>query len=511
MSKESNTGVCYLVGTGPGDLGLVTLRAKELIERADVIIYDALCNPQMLGWALKEATIVYAGKRAAKHHLTQEETNALLLKETAAGKCVVRLKGGDPFVFGRGGEEAEELVKAGLKFEVVPGISSAIAAPAYAGIPVTHRDYTTQFMVFTGHEDPTKPESTLDYAQIASAPGTKIMLMGVERLETVTGELVKHGAKPETPVALVRWGTTGQQRTISGRLDDIAGIAKKTEFKAPAVCVIGDVVKLREKLSWFEKRPLFGNRIIVTRTRKQAGALSSQLQELGADVLELPTIRIEPPKDPKELAEAVVYAHTYDWIVFTSPNGVDAFFEKFYSVYSDAREIGGVRIAAIGPATAARVAAYRFKVDLQPKEYVAEAIIKAFKEDGCIENLKMLLARADIARDMLPKELEKLGAIVDEAVVYQTVPETEDPTGAIARFQESGADILTFTSSSTVDNFMALKLPLPAHIKIASIGPVTSKTIREHGLEVAVEAKQHDIPGLINAIKQLCKKNKSSS
>jgi uroporphyrinogen III methyltransferase/synthase len=502
MSKtsEPTQGICFLVGAGPGDLGLVTLRARELIERADVIVYDALCNPAMLAWAPAGAEIIYAGKRAAQHALTQDQTNALLVEKARAGKRVVRLKGGDPFVFGRGGEEAEELVAAGLKFEVVPGISSVIAAGAYAGIPITHRDHTAQFTVFTGHEDPNKPESRLDYAQLATNPGTKVMLMGVERLGIITTELIRHGARPDLPVALVRWGTTGRQSTLTGQLDDIAKRVEEAGFKAPAVAIFGDVVKLRKTLNWFETRPLFGKRIVVTRTRKQAGALTGNLRDLGADVIEIPTIRIDPPADLREFGELVAYAHSYDWLVFTSPNGVEAFFEMFYRIYGDAREIGGVRIAAIGPATAAKVAEYRLKVDLQPKEFIAEGVIAAFQAEQSMEHIRVLIVRAEKARDVLPQELTKLGAIVDVATAYRTVPETEDVSGGIARYREEGADLITFTSSSTVENFMALNLPMPPTLKTASIGPITSQTMRDLGLKVDAEAAVFDIPGLIQAI-----------
>lgn len=498
--EKKSAGICYLAGAGPGDIGLVTLRAKEVVEQADVVVYDALCNPEILKWARPDAEVIYAGKRANQHALKQEETNALLVDRTRAGKCVVRLKGGDPFLFGRGGEEAEALATAGLAFEIIPGVTSAIAAPAYAGIPVTHREHTAQLTIFTGHEDPTKPESRLDYAQLAAIPGTRVMLMGVERIGVITGELIKHGARPDLPVALVRWGTTGRQETLTGTLADIAEKVAKAGFKAPAVCVIGEVVKLRDTLGWFDRRPLHGKRIVVTRTRKQAGALSSRLRMLGADVYELPTIRIEPPKDVKEFGLMVGDVHAYDWLVFTSPNGVEAFFEMFFKIRNDAREIGGVRIAAIGPATAAKVREYRLAVDLQPEEFVAEAVVAAFKKDGTIENQRILIARAEEARDVLPEELTKMGAIVDIAVAYRTVPETGDVSGAQARFREEGADMVTFTSSSTAENFMALKLPMPAGIKLASIGPVTSKTMRGLGLKVDVEAGQHDIPGLVAAI-----------
>jgi uroporphyrinogen III methyltransferase/synthase len=499
--KAHSGGICYLAGAGPGDLGLVTLRVKQLVERADVVVYDYLCNPEILGWAPAEAEIIYAGKKAGQHTLKQEEIDALLVERTRAGKRVVRLKGGDPFVFGRGGEEAEALAAAGLAFEIVPGISSAIAAPAYAGIPVTHREHNAQFTVFTGHEDPTKTESSLDFAQLAAARGTKVMLMGVERIGAITSKLIAAGASPESPIALVRWGTTGRQRTLRGTLANIAERVAETGFEAPAVAVIGDVVTLRDKLNWFEARPLFGRRIVVTRTRKQAGALTAGLRELGADVIELPTIRIEPPKDLRAFAELVRDAHSYEWVIFTSPNGVTAFFDLFFKMYDDVRSIGGARIAAIGPATAAKVREYRLGVDLQPKEYVAESILDAFEEFGSVENVTILLARAEQARDVLPAELAKRGAIVDVGVAYRTVPETEDLGGALARFREEGADLITFTSSSTVENFLALKLPIPPGMATASIGPITSQTMRERGLKVDIEAKQHDIPGLIEAIR----------
>ena len=480
----------------------MTLKLKEEVERAEVLVYDYLCNPEILAWAPPGAEIIYAGKKAGQHTLKQEEIDALLVEKTAAGKRVVRLKGGDPFLFGRGGEEAEALAAAGLKFEIIPGVTSALAAPAYAGIPVTHRDHAAQLTIFTGHEDHTKTESTLDFKQLATAPGTKVMLMGVERIAIITAKLMEHGAAADLPVALVRWGTTGRQQTLRSTLGEIAARVEETGFKAPAVAVFGGVVGLRNSLNWFESRPLFGKRIVVTRTRKQAGALTSALRRLGADVLEMPTIRIEPPKDLFEFGQLVQDAHRYDWLIFTSPNGVTAFFEMFYKIFNDAREIGGVRIAAIGPATAARVKEFHMHVDLQPEEYVAESIIKSFQKDGSVENQRLLLVRAEVTRDVLPKELARLGAIVDEAIAYRTVPETEDLSGIVARFKDEGADLVTFTSSSTAENFMALKLPLPPSLKTASIGPVTSKTMRALGLAVDVEAKKYDIPGLLSAICQ---------
>src|SRR5947208_3403862 len=503
MSKSrSKGGKVYLVGAGPGDLGLVTLRAKERIERADVIVYDHLGDPVMLGWARDDAELVSAGKKAGEHALTQDEINQLLVEKARAGKEVVRLKGGDPFVFGRGAEEAKAIVDAGIALEIVPGITSAIAGPAYAGIPVTHRAQNSHVTFFTGHEDPAKSESALNFNALAKLGGTQVMLMGMDKLAAITREMLAHGTRRNLPVALIRLGTSGQQRTIVGTLENIAERASGAGLEAPAVAIFGDVVKLRKNLNWFEKRPLFGKRIVVTRARKQAGKLSSQLRELGADVIELPTIRIEPPSDLREFAELVQDAHSYDWIVFTSVNGVDAFFEMFFKLYDDAREIGGAKFATIGPATAERVKEFHIHVDLQPAEFVAEKVIKEFERAGGVENLRILIARAEKARDLLPKQLSGMGAIVDEAFAYRTVPETYDITGARHRLANEGADLITFTSSSTVENFLDLKLPWPARMKVASIGPITSATARERGLRVDVEAKQHDIAGLVEAIRK---------
>jgi uroporphyrinogen III methyltransferase / synthase len=501
MSKsKSGDGKVYLVGAGPGDLGLVTLRAKECIENADVIIYDHLANPETLGWMRDDAEIVYVGKTPGEAHAAQDEINALLIDKARDGKQVVRLKGGDPFLFGRGAEEAQAIAEAGIPFEIVPGITSSIAGPAYAGIPMTHRAHNSHVTFFTGHEDPAKTESAIDYAALAKLGGTQVMLMGVERLGSITSEMMKHSVRGDLPVALVRWATTGQQETLTGTLQDIAQKAIARGFEAPAVAVFGEVVALRDKLNWYEKRPLLGKRIVVTRTRKQASVLSSKLRALGAHVIELPTIRIEAPSDLREFAELVQDAHIYDWIVFTSANGVEAFFNIFFKLYDDAREIGGARIAAIGPSTAQRVKDFHLHVDLQPQEFVAEDVVREFKKQGSIENLKVLLVRAEKARDLLSKELSALGAIVDEAFAYRTVPETRDTSGARRQLAKDGADLITFTSSSTVENFLALGLPWPKGMQVASIGPITSQTGRDNGLKIDVEAKRHDIDGLVEAI-----------
>jgi uroporphyrinogen III methyltransferase / synthase len=491
-------GKCILAGAGPGDVGLVTLKTKEAVEQADVIVYDYLSNPEILSWSRPAAEIIYAGKQAGAHTLSQTEINDLILQRAKEGKLVVRLKGGDPFVFGRGAEEAEILAQAGVPFEIVPGITSAIAVPAYAGIPVTQRGLTSSFTVFTGHEDPTKEGSAIDYAALVQSRGTLVMLMGAGRLSRVVGELRTNGASPSMPVALVRWGTTGRQETLVGQLQNIEELALDVE--PPVVAVFGDVVTYRQRLKWFEDRPLFGRRIVVTRTRQQAGALSARLRSLGADVTELPTIKIAPPENLMEFGELVRDSFQYDWVVFTSPNGVTAFFDLFFKLYDDARALGNARIAAIGPGTAKRVKDFHLAVDLQPEEAVAERLVEAFQQHESVENLKFLLVRAANARDVLPKRLTQLGAIVDEAIAYRTVPETDDLTGAKKRFTDEGADLITFTSSSTVENFVAMKLPWPQGIKTASIGPITSATMNQTGLKVDVEATQHDIDGLVDAI-----------
>jgi uroporphyrinogen III methyltransferase/synthase len=504
-------GKVYLVGAGPGDAGLITVRGLECVQLADVIVYDNLVNPSLLKHARPDAEIIFAGKTSKRHTLTQDEISALLVEKARASNVVTRLKGGDPFVFGRGGEEAEALLRAGFEFEIVPGISSSIAAPAYAGIPVTHREVASAFMVITGHEDPTKEDSAIDWKQVAQFWGTRVILMGVERIGRIAGELIKHGASPETPVAMIRWGTTGKQQTIEGTLATISDVATKADFKPPAVTVIGEVARLREKLNWFERRPLFGKRIVVTRSRDQASELVRQLTDLGADVLEIPTIRIKPPQSLAPLREAIAGTGIYDWLVFTSPNGVDAFFREFFAKHKDIRELGSLKIATIGAVTAQKLGELHFEVDLQPSEFTTDALLAEFKKSVSCENLKFLLPRADLADERLARGLEALGAIVDDLDAYQTVPETEDRNGHRARLLSEGADLVTFTSSSTVTNFFnlvdmpALRAQFP-QMRFVSIGPQTSQAAREKGLEVAAEAKVHTIPGLVDAILNLVAK-----
>ncbi|PYJ02832.1 MAG: uroporphyrinogen-III C-methyltransferase [Verrucomicrobia bacterium] len=506
-----STGMVYLVGAGPGDAGLLTLRGAELLGRADVVVYDALVNRDLLRLVPRSAELIYGGKRTKEHALAQEELNQLLVAKARAGKCVVRLKGGDPYVFGRGGEEAEELVAAGIRFEVVPGISSVVAGPSYAGIPLTHREHCSSFTVITGHEDPTKEEAVLDYEQLARTPGTKVILMGVERIRQIAESLVADGMDAATPVGMVRWGTTGQQQTIEGTLGTIADVVAANKFTAPAVTVIGEVVKLRGKLNWFEQRPLFAQRIVVTRTREQASQLTHRLRDLGADVLEIPTIRIEPPDDRQPLRESLEGIGEYDWAIFTSPNAVAAFFDYFLKAFEDVRALGNIRLAAVGPATASKLRELHLRVDLMPEESLASKIAGALRKYESLENLRILLARAQVANPDLPRQLEDLGAIVDDIPVYKTVLETEDLTGAAARLLEGGSDWITFTSSSTVENFHA-RFNLPDLLRrfpgarLASIGPETSKAIAALGFKPSVEARHHNIDGLVKALQSAAKK-----
>lgn len=498
------TGTVYLVGAGPGNPDLITLRGKEIIEQADVLIYDALIPAECLAWAPAGCKKIYAGKRASNHAMSQADMNELLVSEARQAQTVVRLKGGDPYVFGRGAEEAETLHQAGISFEVIPGVTSAIAGPAYAGIPVTHRKHCTRFTVFTGHEDSSKKSSTLDLEGIAKTSGTKVILMGMTALKSIMDGLLEHGQSPKTPAAAIQWATTGRQRTITATVGTLATQVAKAKLSAPAVIVIGDVVNERPSLNWFEELPLFGKRIVVTRTREQAGELSKKLRRLGADVIELPTIKIEAPTDKRGFAELVVDAHRYEWLIFTSPNGVERFFTAFFSVYNDIRSLGGARIAAIGPGTAAKLKSYSLGVDLMPKEAVAEGLVKAFKDSqkefGSIEHRMMLWIRSENSRDVISKELSAMQVILDECIAYKTVPDTGDSSGAQALLREHGADIITFTSSSTAENFFKLGLDLPKGCLAASIGPVTTRTLEGLGCKPGITAKQHDIDGLVAAI-----------
>jgi len=501
--RPPGAGCVYLVGAGPGALGLVTLRARQLIGQADVLVYDYLCNPEMLLWARADAEKIYAGKSGNNHTLSQDEINALLVERAGSGRQVVRLKGGDPYVFGRGGEEAQVLVAAGISFEEVPGITSAIAAPAYAGIPVTHRDHASMVTFITGHEDPSKPDSALDWRQLAGLRGTKIFLMGVERLGHITSRLIGEGASPATPVALVRWGTTTRQETLEGTLASIAGLAQARSFKAPAITVVGEVVKLRRELNWYEALPLFGKRVVVTRTRSQASALTEHLVRLGADVLEIPTIRIVPlPLDPAQRLRLSALSESYDWLIFTSPNGVERFFTEFFELHRDVRALGAIRIAVVGPATARKLADFHLQAVLQPETFTTEKLSEAFS-DQKVEGVRFCLPHGRLADPLLGNHLRKREGQVDEWIVYDTQPEEDDLTGARARYLREGAHAITFTSSSTVENWHTLRLqpdegkPRPG---VVSMGPVTSATLRELGYPIAAEASQSTIDSLVETV-----------
>jgi len=502
ISQMSKPGTVHLVGAGPGDAGLLTLRGAELLRRADVVVYDRLVNPELLRHALQTAELVARGKR---QDVSQEQLNALMISRARTGKCVVRLKGGDPYVFGRGAEEAEALAAAGIPFEVVPGVPSIAAVPNCAGIPLTHRDRCSNFTVFTGHEGGDKSTSNLDFDQIARISGTKVILMGVTHLRELAHALLSRGVSGETPVAVIERGTTPRQRSITGTLATIEQIAATARISPPAITIIGDVVNLRGRLNWFEHRPLFGQRIVVTRARNQAAELAHPLLELGAEVLEIPCIKIGPPSNLQHLADALLELNAYDWLVFTSPNGVTAFFDYFFKVFKDTRDIGGARLAAVGPGTAARLREFHLQVDLMPEEALASKIAAAFKRFESLENLRICLLRAEVANPELPKALEALGAIVDDVPVYRTIAETEDAGGAGSRLLDAGADWITFTSASTVEHFhsrfdlLGLLKKFP-QTRLASIGPETSKAIQTLGQEPTVEAKQHTVEGMVSAL-----------
>ena len=497
-------GMVYLVGAGPGDPGLITVKGLECIQTADTVVYDRLVSPQLLTMVSQGAELVYVGKSAHHHALPQEEINSLLVRKGLAGKRVARLKGGDPFLFGRGGEEAGALAEAGITFEVVPGVTSAIAAPAYAGIPVTHRGYTSTFAVITGHEDPTKEDSSIDWAKIATGVGTLVFLMGVGNLPLITDELLKHGRAPDTPVALIRWGTEAKQQTVTGSLRNIVDRAKEAGIRPPAVTVVGEVVNLRESLRWFDTKPLFGKRVLVTRSRELASALSARLRALGAEPVEYPTIKIVPPEDLEPLDRVIRSLPSYDWVIFTSVNGVDSFIGRLLAMGLDVRAMAGVKLGAIGPATASELQRRCLRVDYVPQTYVAEAIVEGM--DG-VAGARMLLPRAELARPALAQGLEARGAVVDEVTAYRTLP--DQPSGKIKGIlQGETLDIITFTSSSTVRNLVSAveaevgegwRAALGKAV-IACIGPITSETAQELGITVDVVADEHTIEGLVEAI-----------
>ncbi|MEA2360963.1 MAG: uroporphyrinogen methyltransferase / synthase [Thermoleophilaceae bacterium] len=477
----------YLVGAGPGDPGLMTRRSLELIAAADVVLYDRLIPPGALDGARPDAELRYVGKEPGKPAVEQEQINDLLVELGRAGRRVVRLKGGDPFVFGRGGEEAEALAAAGVRFEVVPGVTAGVAAPAYAGIPVTHRDAASAVAFVTGHEDPSKDGSVLDWEALARFPGTLVFYMGIKNLPLIADRLTGAGRDAAQPVAVVARGTLPGQRTVAGTLADIAERAAEAGVRPPAITVVGPVAELRETLAWLERRPLHGEVVAVTRARAQASELAGRLRELGAEVVETPAIRIEP------LSVELPAPSDHSLICFTSPNGVRLYFD---ALPGDARSLAGTRVAAIGPGTAAALRDRGVEADVVPERFVAEGLLEALAGDS-LQGQRVLVARAAEARDALPDGLRERGAVVDIVALYRT---TAEPLGEAQRESLKGATYVTFTSSSTVRFFLEGAGAVPDDARIVSIGPVTSSTLREHGLEPDVEAERHDIDGLVAAL-----------
>jgi uroporphyrinogen III methyltransferase/synthase len=508
--KSPHPGTVYLVGAGPGALGLITVRGIQCLRRAEVVVYDNLCNPFLLREAPRTAEIIYAGKHSGCHTLTQQKIERVMVRRALAGRTVVRLKGGDPFVFGRGAEEAASLRKHGIPFEVVPGISSAIAVPGYAGIPATHRSHASGVAIVTGSEDPTKADSSLNYEALAKFPGTVIILMGVKRLADVANELVRCGKPPATPAAMVRWGTRGFQRTLTGTLGTIAARARKTNLRPPAVMVVGDVVHCRSQVCWFEKRPLFGQRIVVTRSRDQASELAAQLNELGAEVLELPTIEIERI-DNDRVCRAARAAGDWDWIVFTSPWAVRFYLDRVIAEHGDLRALRKARFGVIGPATALALKDRGLPVDLQPRVHTGEGLAREIKRHGDFRGARVLLPRSAIGRDEVEKALRHLGAKVHSLPIYRN--RLPSLTWELEALERIGADLVTFTSSSTAGNFIRLMgrnwlRKHRRHLRFVSIGPVTSRTMRKVGLRVDAEAKRSTIPGLVKAVIQCVRRRK---
>jgi uroporphyrinogen III methyltransferase/synthase len=491
----SGPGKVYLVGAGPGDPGLLTLCALDLIKKADVILFDQLVDERVREYFPEEAEKIFVGKEGSAHHVTQDQTIELIVEKAKAGRMVVRLKGGDPFVFGRGGEEAEACAGAGIPFEVVPGVTAGMAAPAYAGIPVTHRDASASLAFITGHRRGDKEGLTIPTPEA----DTLVYYMGIKNLPNVVEALVKAGRSPDTPVALIHRGTMPGQRTVSGKLSNIIEEAKDSGIRPPAIIVVGEVVKYREALSWYESRPLFGVNVLITRPRHQAEELRHLLEERGASVVSIPAIEIKEPADYSELDRTIKNLETYDYLVFTSVNGVTAFFKRLIELGYDSRAVAGLTTACIGTRTAKELNGFHVNCDLLPEKFVAESLLEVFPGD--LTGKRVLIPRALEARDVLPEGLRERGAEVDVVPAYRTVG-AED----VADVPEQ-VEIAVFTSSSTVDHFLK-RARLPDGCKVASIGPVTADTLREHGLSVDIEAEEHTIPGLVHAIEKHVEKSK---
>ena len=498
-------GMVYLVGAGPGDYRLISMKAVECLKMADVVVYDRLADDRILRWAPEDAEYIYVGKASSNHTMKQEDINQLLVDKAKEGKCVVRLKGGDPFVFGRGGEEGLLLRENNLPFEIVPGITSAISVPAYAGIPVTHRAVATSFAVVTGHEDPTKGKSNMRWEHLATGVDTLVFLMGVANLPHITSKLIENGRSADTPAAVIRWGTKPEQRTLITTVGKAAEDVAKNGIKPPAIFIVGEVVKLRDSLQWFDnlaQRPLFGKRILVTRARSQASKLTAKLENLGAEVMETPAIALADPADNyAALDKAIDHVADYHWLIFTSANGVGRFFARLFKAGKDARALGYAKIAAIGSATAEKLKQYGIVADVIPQEYRAEGVIEAMK-GKLPPHAKILLPRAEEAREILPEKLREMGAEVEVAPAYRTVCGDVDSEALVSELINGEIDVVTFTSSSTVKNLVNIigSVDFLKDVKTACIGPVTADTAKSLGIEPDIVAKEYTIDGLVEAI-----------
>jgi len=497
-------GIVYLIGAGPGDAQLITVKGLQRIIDADVIIYDRLVNPSLLHHAKSDAELMYVGKSPNQHAMSQEQINALLVRKANEGKSVVRLKGGDPFVFGRGGEEAETLSENNIPYEVIPGISSAIAAPAYAGIPVTHRRMASSFAVVTGHEREGKDKTSIQWEKLATGVDTLVFLMGVGNLPFIVEQLLREGRDEKEPVALVCWGTTPEQRTLVGNLGNIAEVAAKENFTPPAVIVVGKVVSLRKKLAWVEQQPLFGKRVVITRARHQAQPLARLVLLLGGEPLLFPTIEIVPPLDFTPMDDAINHIKKYKWIIFTSVNGVEAFFGRMRFLRKDMRALSGIKLCAIGSKTKAELEKFCLTVDYVPQDYTSDAIVEGLRSK-LHEGERILLPRVESAPSNLREGLKDTGAFVDEVAAYRTVQPEANIQLVKELFKERKAHILTFTSSSTVTNFTNMMGDvgldeLLSNAVVACIGPITAQTALKKGAPVHVVAKEYTIEGLIAGI-----------
>ena len=496
-------GKVYLVGAGPGDPGLLTLKGKRCLEQADVVIYDYLANPRLLDYAPAGAERLLVGKHGGGTRVEQDVITRLLIEHATQGKVVVRLKGGDPFLFGRGGEEATAVRHAGIEFEIVPGVSSAMAVPAYAGIPLTHRELASNVIFTTGYEYPTKVEPAVHWHELARSGSTLVLLMATRQLRSSMEQLLAGGLRGETPAALIRWGTRAAQQTVVGTVATIATLAEAQGVKPPAIAVVGEVVRLRDTLNWFERKPLFGRRIVITRPRAQAATFAEQLEAWGAEIIPFPTIETMPSSSTAALDDAIHRASTFDWVVFTSANGVRVFFDRIQALGADVRDWHGAQFAAIGPQTAAALQAYCIRVETIPEEFRAEGVVHALAAAG-VRGKRVLLPRAATAREILPVQLRELGAVVEEIATYTTVL-PHAATAELRQMLERGeADLITFTSSSTVHNFVAaldghLDAVL-AHALIGCIGPITAETARSYGMRVSIQPPSYTIPAFVDAI-----------